>query len=243
MSRRIIVVSLLLMTSSTITLAKLPYKLDDIRTLAIGGDSIAQFRLGAAYDFAHFDIKQDYSEAARWYTKSAEQGYAEAQNSLSSLYQYGLGVDTDYSMAGYWYKRAADQGHIGATNSLGYLYEYGLGVEKNQIRAVSLYRLASDSGSLEAMNNLANCYGTGSGVEQSYFEAYKWFTIIQYWTVMVGHRDGDFLFKLKWRSRGAIDDLSKLITKKQIKEAEKWAQDWCAQYRKKLKMQSSEGNK
>jgi len=55
--------------------------LEELRTKADQGDPAAQFALGAAYD-AGRGVKGDQREAAAWYRKAAEQGYAAAQNSL-----------------------------------------------------------------------------------------------------------------------------------------------------------------
>ena len=38
-------------------------------------------------------VPQDYEQAFKWYTKAAEQGYAQAQNNLGVCYQGGKGVD------------------------------------------------------------------------------------------------------------------------------------------------------
>ena len=37
-------------------------------------------------------VKQDYNKAVKWYTKSAEQGYADAQCNLGYMYSHGEGV-------------------------------------------------------------------------------------------------------------------------------------------------------
>lgn len=35
-------------------------------------------------------VVQDYGKAVEWYTKAAEQGYAEAQSNLGYCYDFGL---------------------------------------------------------------------------------------------------------------------------------------------------------
>jgi len=44
----------------------------------------AQCNLGLRYDNGQ-GVKQDYTEAARWYRKAAEQGYALAQFNLGNM--------------------------------------------------------------------------------------------------------------------------------------------------------------
>ena len=50
---------------------------------------------------------QDLQEAARWYRKSAEQGFAAAQENLGEMYRYGHGVVQDLVMAYVWFDIAA----------------------------------------------------------------------------------------------------------------------------------------
>ena len=58
-------------------------------------------------------VPQDYAEAAKWYRKAAEQGYADAQNNLGMMYVNGQGVPQDYAEAAKWTRKAADQGDPG----------------------------------------------------------------------------------------------------------------------------------
>jgi TPR repeat protein len=51
-------------------------------------------------------VTLDYSEAAKWVQKAAEQGYARAQIDLGHLYEQGKGVPLDYVSAYAWYKLA-----------------------------------------------------------------------------------------------------------------------------------------
>ena len=48
------------------------------------------------------DRYKDYGEAVKWYTKAAEQGYADAQNQLGYCYEFGEGVDTNHKKAVEW---------------------------------------------------------------------------------------------------------------------------------------------
>ena len=54
---------------------------------------------------------QEYLEAEKWYRKSAEQGYAESQYMLGTMYQYGWGVTKNNTEAIDWYKKAAKLGN------------------------------------------------------------------------------------------------------------------------------------
>jgi hypothetical protein len=58
--------------------------------------------------------KTDYSEAARWFRKSAEQGNADAHAYLGVMYEEGQGVPQNVAEAMKWYASAARLGNPGA---------------------------------------------------------------------------------------------------------------------------------
>lgn len=128
----------------------------DLMAKAIAGDAVAQFRVAAAYDWGN-GAPRDSKEAMKWYRASAEQGYAEAQNSIGSSLQ----EQKRYAEAMQWYEKAAAQGHAHATNNLAYLYDMGYGVAQDRKRGFELYSKAADLGWAEAMWNLTLMNGAG----------------------------------------------------------------------------------
>lgn len=82
----------------------LPANAGDLASLnkvAEHGDPAAQFALGARYATGE-DVKQDYTEAVRWFTLAAEQGHILAQATLGAYYWAGRGVPQDLNKAYYW---------------------------------------------------------------------------------------------------------------------------------------------
>lgn len=75
--------------------------LNDLRKLAEQGDPYAQFAVGARYATGE-EVKQDYGEAVRWFTRAAEQGHVVAQATLGAYYWAGRGVGQDLSQACFW---------------------------------------------------------------------------------------------------------------------------------------------
>lgn len=53
--------------------------------LANQGNADDQYLLGLTY-FEGEDVRQDYDEAFKWFTKAANQGNADAQNRLGNIY-------------------------------------------------------------------------------------------------------------------------------------------------------------
>lgn len=118
------------------------------------------FTLGRAHERAgRFD------EAARLYTRAANQGSALGQTVLASFYVDGLGgLPKDESEAVRLYKQAADQGFAPAQHILGLCYAEGFGgLPKDDREAARLYRLAADHGFASAQANLGFFYEVGRG--------------------------------------------------------------------------------
>ena len=113
---------------------------------------------------------QDYAEAVQWYSKAAEQGFAEAQYNLGVCYENGQGVAQNYAEAVQWYRKAAEQGDANAQYNLGVCYENGQGVAQDYAEAVQWYRKAAEQGDADAQYNLTRCYQNGYGVPQKYAE-------------------------------------------------------------------------
>ena len=89
----------------------------------------AQFQLGASYARGKA-VTQDYTEAAKWFKKAADQGNADAQCALCLLYSLGKGVTQDNAEAAKWCRKAAEQGNADAQFFLGASYDKGGGADR-----------------------------------------------------------------------------------------------------------------
>ncbi|MCH5309757.1 MAG: SEL1-like repeat protein [Prevotella sp.] len=101
----------------------------------------AQFNLGIEYLQS-----QNYSEAAKWFRKAAEQGLAQAQYNLGVCYDNGWGISQNYSEAVKWYRKAAEQGLAEAQCNLGVCYYKGEGVSQNYNEALKWCQKAVEQG-------------------------------------------------------------------------------------------------
>lgn len=61
---------------------------------------------------------KEFSMAAEWYRKSADQGYVQAQYALGDVYEFGEGVQVNFIVAQNWYRKAAAQGYSHAADRL-----------------------------------------------------------------------------------------------------------------------------
>jgi TPR repeat protein/S1-C subfamily serine protease len=144
--------------------------------LAEQGDAHAQYNLGIMYDEGR-GVRQDYSEAVKWYRSAAEyrsavkRGDAVAQFNLGFMYAKGHGVPTDAVEAVNWYRRAAEQGLSLAKFTLGVMYYYGRGVPRDDREAAEWYSKAAERGALSTsvVNHMFQ------GVVQDYGEVARWY--------------------------------------------------------------------
>ena len=113
-----------------------------VRIAAESGNPDAQFTLGEQYEKPYGN--QNFEQAVKWYTLSANQGNVLAQKRLGEMYRIGLGVTQDYNSAIKWYTMAAYQGDIYSQRKLGLCY-----IESNEdyIRAYAWLTMAAEQGS------------------------------------------------------------------------------------------------
>jgi TPR repeat protein len=78
----------------------------------------AQYYLGVMYTNGQ-GVKQDFAEAAKWYSRAAKQGISQAQFRLGEIYAKGQGVPADPEQAYAWFAVAAQLGHAQASAALG----------------------------------------------------------------------------------------------------------------------------
>ena len=107
-------------------------------------DALTQRNLGEAY-YNGRGPKSDI-EAAKWFQKAADQGFAGAQWFLGLMYVKGAGVPNSDVEAIKWFRKAADQGFADAQFNLGRMYYEGAGVPKDDKEAVKWMRAVAEQG-------------------------------------------------------------------------------------------------
>ena len=111
------------------------------RPLAVQGNAVAQYRLGALYAEGK-GVAQDDGAAMTWFQRSANQGNAEAQYNVGASYAEGAGVAKNDDEAAKWFRRAAEQGMPYAQINIGLLYAAGRGVPQSNVDAMKWLGLA-----------------------------------------------------------------------------------------------------
>lgn len=156
--------------------------------------------------------KRDYTAAAAWFRKAADQGNTEAQEALGMMYESGMGVPQDNAEAASWFRKAAEQGYDGAQFRLGGLYENGKGVLRDPAQAAAWYRKAADQGYSNAQSSLGYLYERGWGVPRDPVQAHMWYALAV--------AQGDIF------SETALKSVAAKMTPAQIAEAQRRARAW-----------------
>jgi hypothetical protein len=195
--------------------------IEDLKIRAEAGDKTATRQLAEAYYLGREGAEQNFSEAARWYHKLAQQGDVRAQTTLGLMYSRGYGVKKDPQAAQRWWSFAAAGNDPGAQYNLGLAYANGDGVPQDYAQAAQWYDKAARRTHVQAQHNLGMLYYAGKGVAKDPVRAYFW--------VKVAALQGDDL---------APESLKKVraeMTADQIQQAEEQAEEWMKRAKKLLK--------
>ena len=138
--------------------------LKSVRAAAERNDAAAQYRLGIAYLDGDVGIEQNAAEACRWFRRSAEAGYAPAQNNFAACLMNGEGVARGVAEGAMWYRKAAEQGLVAAEVNVGRAYRWGRGVERDYSEALRWFRKAAEKRSGSAEVEIGELYEAGLGV-------------------------------------------------------------------------------
>ena len=149
--------------------------LDEAKRLAFEkaaeGDALAQYSVGY-----RSLLEEDFEAAVHWLDRSAEQGYAPAQDRLGAMYLDGDGVEQDFETAAYWIIKAVAQGHVPAQERLASMYWHGKGVKRDLEKAAFWTAKAAEQGDAEAQFNLGFMYLKGKGVAERDLEKAAFWT-------------------------------------------------------------------
>lgn len=120
------------------------------RRAAQAGNVESMFVIGSYLEDGRGGVEVDYAEAAKWFRKSAEQGYFRAQNRLGLALWQGRGIERNETEAAHWIGRSAKQGWAAAQMGYARMYQTGAGVPQDRSEAYFWYSLA-----LPRITNLA----------------------------------------------------------------------------------------
>src|SRR5690606_1452233 len=120
-------------------------------------------------------LEERYEKAMELARPYAEQGNAEAQMLLGSLYTNGHGGKADTDEAARWFSRAAAQGNANAQYLYGMLLEYGDVTGASSEKARENFLAAAEQGHHPAQTELGMMFASGSGGPKDFEAAAVWF--------------------------------------------------------------------
>jgi TPR repeat protein len=162
---------------------------------AQNGNASAQHYLGYTYEVGSTlcERPKDYTQAAVWFRKAAEQGDVVSQEELAVMYDNGQGLPQDHSLAAIWWRKAAEQGDPSSQYNLGIAYYRGQGLPQDYAQAIIWFRKAAElrqgeiagapersrkimeGTTADAQSALGEAYAYGNGVAQDYGQAAAWY--------------------------------------------------------------------
>lgn len=148
--------------------------ISDLMKDANAGDAKSQYIIATHYYNGSNNFEQDYSEAVKWLTKSAEQGYSKAQDVLGFCYWSGKGTNQDFIKAVYWYRQAANQDNANAQRNLAVCYQNGQGVSKDMKCAVNWFKKSAENGNIDSQLTYAKQLLSGKYIPKDSIEACFW---------------------------------------------------------------------
>ena len=147
-----------------------------LRLAAANGDSSAEFAVGSRLASGQ-GVPQNFKEAAKWYQRSADQGFAQAEYRLGTLYERGLGLKPDREQATQWYERAARHGNVNAMHNLAVLSANQIDQSPDYVTAAQWFEEAAKRGLPDSQFNLAILYENGLGVKRDMTAAFMWISL------------------------------------------------------------------
>jgi localization factor PodJL len=148
-----------------------------LREAAAKGDPKALFEIGSRYAEAR-GVKEDMAEAAKWYQKAADLGFAPAEYRIGNFYEKGTGVARDIAKSKTWYQLAAEQGNASAMHNLAVLYAMAADGTTDNQSATHWFQEAADLGVKDSQFNLGILAAKGVGMKQDLEASYKWFALV-----------------------------------------------------------------
>ena len=166
----------LLIALAVISLTATLFYLGDLKITTVTNAPVSQ-ETATMLKRAKQLVKQGrVAKALPIYLQLAEQGNAEAQFHLGSIYAKGQGAEKDEKQAVNWFDKAAKQGYREAQTKLGFMYATGKGVEQNYNSAFYWCYKAAEQGDVVAQYNLGLMYEKGQGVVKDNSLAVAWYS-------------------------------------------------------------------
>lgn len=191
---------------------------------AEAGSATAQFELGFLYLSGKSGADQDFEKARKWLTKSANQGYSQAQILLAGMSHDGIGTAKNSSESVLWLQKAIEtKNEVKAYNletkqlanayfSLGLCFQSGDGVKSDLDKSFDFFLKAAGLGHAKAQVQVGCFYSGGWAVKEDKKESINWYEkaakqgeLQEFYMLGNCHKEGEgvpqnFVESYKWYS-------------------------------------------
>ena len=127
-------------------------EIDELTTIASGGDIEAQYCLGVALHDGK-GVERNPTKAIEWYEKAGEKGHYASQYWLCLMYKDGIGAKVSSLEARYWCQRAGNSGNPEGMYAMGLWYLSSV-IRDRDVRAYIWFLRAANAGEPEARTML-----------------------------------------------------------------------------------------
>jgi hypothetical protein len=118
--------------------------------------------------------REDFDTALREWGPLAENGSAQAQINLGTMYSKGEGVGKNLTTAFSWYLKAAKQGIMKAQFMVGQMYQDGEGTEKKPLEALNWFLRSAKQGDTNSQVIISTTLALGEVVKRDVVGALFW---------------------------------------------------------------------
>lgn len=91
--------------------------IEEIKSLALNGDSMSAFLIGSAY-YEGLAVEKNTKESFKWFQISANKENIHAMTWMGILHEKGINTEKNIEVAKIWYEKAANKGEIFAIKNL-----------------------------------------------------------------------------------------------------------------------------
>ncbi len=146
----------------------------ELLTKAATSGHVSSQKVIANIYYSGNDVKENKSEAFKWYLMAAESGDAGSQLKVGDMYISGEGIETNSSKAYEWYAKAANQfsemagnNDLDAMHSLAGMYDEGKYFKEDKEKAFELYKKTADKGGWLSQEEIGKRSLLGIGCEKN----------------------------------------------------------------------------
>ena len=142
--------------------------------------------------------------------------------SVSASYEEALKAaeKDDYKTAFKVWKKLAQDGDVKVQATVAVLYHTGQGVSKDYEKAFYWYKKAAEKGNAQSQANLGVMYAKGTGTKRDMVQSYAWYSV-----AAAANKDKK-VGNILW----GIDAVASQLSKKDMQQAKKLAQQYTKKY-------------